>query len=82
MKVSNVSIIKGQTIAESIVAAINEMFNDRASTGFIECLSIEGVVGTCIQQENNGITPIYTTTSYFIATNLDYGFVRVEYCSE
>ena len=82
MKVSNVSISKGLSVTESIESAINEMFNRKASASFIECLEVDGYVGTCIQQIDNEITPQYKSVSYFIATPLGQGFIRVEYCSE
>ena len=82
MKVSNVSIIKGLSVTEAIQASIMEMFNARASTAFLDCLEVDGYVGTCVQQIDNNITAPYTSVSYFIATALGQGFMRVEYCSE
>tara|TARA_R110000782_G_C14462638_1_gene373648 strand:- start:161 stop:430 length:270 start_codon:yes stop_codon:yes gene_type:complete len=80
MKLSNTSIIKGLSIKDSIVAAINEMFNDRASAAYTDCLVVDAFVGTCIEVE---VKDMYTNTctSYFIATEiLGTDFVRVDYC--
>jgi len=82
MKVSNISIIKGQTAEQSIIDAISEMFNSRASESFISCLIVDGMVGTCIQKVDNEISKAYTTTSYFIATKITNDLIRVEYCSK
>lgn len=82
MKVSNVSIVKGLSVTESIKSAIDEMFNRIASSNFIECLEVCGYIGTCVQQVDNGITPQYKSVDYFIVTELGQGFIRVEHCSE
>jgi hypothetical protein len=82
MELSNTSIIKGLSVQDSIVAAINEMFNNRASADFIDCLVVDAFVGTCVQVE---VCDIYTNTrtSYFIATQMvGTDFVRVDYCSD
>lgn len=69
-------------MAESIVGAINEMFNERASANFIDCLVIDGFVGTCVQSEPRG-TRVCTHTSYFIATQISGSdFIRVDYCGD
>jgi len=82
MKVLNVSIIKGLTVKESIKASIIEMFNTDSSVNFLDCLEVKGFVGVCVQEIANGITAPYTSTGYFIASDLGGDFVRVEYCSE
>jgi hypothetical protein len=84
MKLSNTSLIKGLSVKESIVAAINEMFNERASADFINSLVVEGFVGSCIEVEEKGdSTYTYTSKSYFVATQvIGTDFVRVDYCSE
>ena len=82
MKLSNTSIIKGLSVQDSIVAAINEMFNERASAEFVECLVVEGLVGTCVEVE---VEDMYTNTrtSYFIATEImGTDFIRIEYCGD
>lgn len=82
MKLSNTSIIKGLSIKDSIITAINEMFNDRAASKFIDCLVVEAFVGTCVEVE---VKDMYTNTrtSYFIATQiLGTDFVRVDYCGD
>jgi hypothetical protein len=82
MKLSNTSIIKGLSIKDSIVAAINEMFNDRASAAYIDCLVVDAFVGTCVEVE---VKDMYTNTrtSYFIATEiLGSDLIRVEYCGD
>ena len=71
MKLSNTSLIKGLSVKESIVAAINEMFNERASADFINSLVVEGFVGSCIEVEEKGdSTYTYTSKSYFVATQV------------
>jgi len=82
MKLSNVSIIKGQTAEQSIIVAIGEMFNSRAAANFLSCLTVYGFVGTCTQEVDNKITEPYISTSYFIATQMAEDFIRVEYCSK
>ena len=82
MKLSNTSIIKGLSVQDSIVAAINEMFNDRASSAYIECLVVDALVGTCVEVEVNDMYT-HTRTSYFIATQiLGTDFIRVDYCGD
>lgn len=82
MKVSNVSIIKGLPVNESIVAAITEMFNERASKAFIDTLTIDELVGICIQTADINLSNPPTRVSYFIATKLQGDFIRVEYCGD
>tara|TARA_R110000851_G_C12923646_1_gene550602 strand:- start:418 stop:675 length:258 start_codon:yes stop_codon:yes gene_type:complete len=80
MKISNTVIIKGLTIDGSIIAAINEMFNKQASAEFIECLVIDGFVGTCLQTVGS-MAGSDAHTGYFIATIMAADFIRVDYCS-
>ena len=80
MRLSNTSLIKDLSVNDSIIAAINEMFNERSVSAFIECLVVDGFVGTCVQIEDDKLYTT-TTTSYFIATQITgTDFVRVEYC--
>ena len=76
MKVSNVSIFKDVTAVEAIHLAIAEMFNERASAEFMDCLVIDGFVGTCEE-----VTEYGEYISYFLVSDLPAGFKRVEYCS-
>jgi hypothetical protein len=78
MKITNTSIFKDLTSAQAICAAINEMFNERASAEFMDCLVIDGFVGTCVQQ-----LPVTgrTYTSYFIVSDMPGDFKRVEHCT-
>jgi hypothetical protein len=82
MKVSNVSIFKDVTEVEAIHAAIEEMFNSKASAGFLGSLVISheesGVVGRC-EKELEYSGTLYT--SYFFVSELPSGFKRVEHCT-
>ena len=84
MKLSRTSLIKGLSVEDSIVAAINEMFNDRASAEYLDCLVVDGLVGVCVQTEEKGTCSYtYTRTSYFVATQvIGTDFVRVDYCGD
>tara|TARA_R110002096_G_scaffold337871_1_gene531174 strand:+ start:145 stop:420 length:276 start_codon:yes stop_codon:yes gene_type:complete len=84
MKLSNTSLIKGLSVEASIVAAINEMFNARASAEYVDCLVVDGLVGVCVQTEEKCTRSYtYTSTSYFIATQvIGTDFVRVDYCGD
>ena len=80
MKISNTAIIKGLTVDGSIIAAINEMFNGQASAEFVECLVVDGFVGTCLRTVDS-MAGSDTHTGYFIATIMAADFIRVDYCS-
>jgi len=81
MKVSQVSIVKNLLGKEAIVAAINEMFNDKFSAQCIYDLVVTGSIGVSIEVDN-GIKYTRTTTHYFITSELCGGFNRIEYCSK
>ena len=81
MKVSHVSIVKASSAQESIVALINETFNGSTVESFLGCLSIKGLIGTCVDVEDRGYA-VTTTSNYFIVTELSSTMFRVEHCSE
>jgi glycerate kinase len=78
MKITNTSIFKDLTSAQAICAAIDEMFNSRASAEFMACLVIDGPVGTCVQHLS--VTG-RAYTSYFIVSDMGGSFKRVEHCN-
>jgi hypothetical protein len=81
MKVLNVSIFKDVTEVEAIHLAIAEMFNERASAEFMECLVIDrSGVGVCEQVREYTTGNPFKTTSYFIATSMGF-LTRVEHCT-
>ena len=81
MKVNNTAIIKSESIKTAIITSISEFFNEEAIANFMGILVIDGNVGSCFETEVGPFTTVKRTT-YFIATTLDAGLIRVEQCIE
>ena len=79
MQVSNVSIIKTDSVESAIKASICEFYNDEHVETLNNSLVVDGNVGTCIEVEDATYS-VRTSTTYFIVTVIVAGMYRVEHC--
>jgi hypothetical protein len=79
MKVSNVSIIKTDSVESAIKASIIEFYNEKHVIELNDSLVVDGNVGTCIEVDE-GTHTTRTSTTLFIVTVITGGMYRVEHC--
>ena len=79
MQVSNVSIIKTDSVKSAITLSINESYSAKYVEEFNNLLVIDGNVGSCVEVKNESYATV-TTTTYFVVTVIGGGMYRVEHC--
>lgn len=80
MQVSNVSIVKANSVELAINASISEFYNESYAQSLNSVLVVDDFIGSCVDV-CEAAYGIVTTNTYFIVTAVG-GMYRVEHCSE
>lgn len=84
MKITHTSIIEASSARPAIIASIEETYSKKWIDIFSSELKISGGggVGTYVSVEKINESEIYSTTQFFISTQIVPGMFRVEHCSK